>query len=162
MQLYKVEYHAQEGGVVRTGTILVCSSDAESAEKTVVFHTGLTSPRCFVTRVKPSIYELKRAEFTPVKTAKNAPSEGEEALASLHELSATAKIFAYTEATAIHRFGDAIKEQASATKSALPRHVEELLVNVDRQDFRPAPSRVDEQAIYKEKRIFSGGSTRPR
>jgi len=164
MQMYKVTFHSQRGQLVETGKYLVCASDAESANALVAGFraTPLASARFDASRVKPSIYELSRSEFTLADAIPMLSGAREEEPGAVHEITASAKVYAYSEPAALRRFASAVIEQSSATKTALPKHVNELNINVQRADHRPAPSRIEEQSIYREKRIFSGGAARPR
>jgi len=162
MQMYKVAFRAKRGAVLDTGTFLVCAGSVELAEQSVAAHLEIpVSGTTFDTgRVKPSIYELKRSEYTETKLAAVACEPGEDG--AVHEVRASAKVFGYSESTVIRRFANALIENASATKSALPKHINELTVEVERADERVRPSKIEEQSIFKEKRFFAGGAARPR
>lgn len=161
--MYKVIFRAKRGAVLDTGTYLICAGSAELAEQGVAAHLEIpASGTVFDTaRVKPSIYELKRSEYTETKLPAflNAPETDDGAV---HEVRASAKVFGYSESTVLRRFANAIIESASAAKTALPKHINELSVEVERADERVRVSRVEEQSIYKEKRFFAGGAARPR
>ena len=163
MQMYKVQFRTQKGPVVDTGTILVCAGNSAAAEDMASVHLDIpTHSTVFDTsRVKPSIYELSRREFT-VKSSAPADGPSSQQSGSVHEITASAKVFAYSESSAIRRFAAAVVENSSATKSSLPSHINELSVDVEKSDERVRPSRVEEQSIYKEKRFFAGGAGRPR
>lgn len=165
--MYKVEFHSQRGPVVETGTFLVCAGNIEAAEGMVAGHLNIppSTARFDVSRVKPSIYSLKHTEFTltdAIPVLSNGGPVREQVAGAIHEIKASAKVFAHGEAVAIRRFADAVRESASANKSALPKHVNELNIDVEKANERVKPSRIDEQSIYREKRFFSGGAARPR
>lgn len=163
MQMYKVAFNSQRGKLVETGSFLVCASNAESAEAMVSGAINLppTVTRFEVSRVKPSMYELSRNEFTVKDGADAGPSDDRED-GAVHEIRASAKVYAYSEASAIRRFANAVHENASANKKQLPKSVNDLSVEVDRADQRVRPSRIEQQSIYKENRFFRGGAARPR
>lgn len=169
MQMYKVEFNSRNDSVVQTGTILVCAHNAEAAQDMVTLHCDLVPSQTEIkaSRVKPSIYELQRSEYEqsnvdlPAFVTGATPSS-HKSHGSVHEITASGKVFAYSEATAIRRLGAAIVDQASASKSQLPKHVNELSVDVQKANERVRQSRIDEQSIYREKRFFSGGAARPR
>lgn len=166
MQMYKVSFRAKRGAVLDTGTYLICAGSTELAEQGVAAHLEIpVSGTTFDTaRVKPSIYELRRSEYTETKS--NLPSfiTGQEEAedGAVHEVRASAKVFGFSESSVIRRFASAIVENASATRSSLPKHINELCVEVERADERVRASKVEEQSIYKEKRFFAGGAARPR
>lgn len=163
MQMYKVEFHSQKGKAVETGKYLVCAANSEQAQSAVALSLELTpsATRFDVSRVKPSIYELSRSDYTLKENVGSSASDaGDDG--AVHEIRASAKVFAYSEAAAVRRFANAIHENASATRTQLPKHINELTVEVDRDDQRVRPSRVEQQSIYKETRMFSGGAARPR
>jgi hypothetical protein len=163
MQMYKVKLHSQRGPVVDSGTFLVCATTAEAAELSVAGFCEIPpSLATFQTsRVKPSIYELNRSEHR-IGDSIGFVGVSDEDPGAVHEVRASAKVFGYSESAVLRRFANAVIENASARKSALPKHINELSVEVERQDHRPAPSRVEEQSIFKEKRFFAGGAARPR
>lgn len=163
MQMYKVQFRTQRGPVLDTGTALVCAGDAGAAEDMVSVHLDIPrhSTQFKTSRVKPSIYELRRREFTATPLSPNQHGDASQS-GSVHEIRASAKVFAYSEANAIRRFGHAVIDNASANKSSLPRHINELAVDVEKANERIRPSRVEEQSIYRETRIFAGGAARPR
>lgn len=163
MQMYKVQFHSQQGQAVQSGTILVCAGNADAAEESVAAHLNLprVSARFDTSRVKPSIYELERREFTLSDAIPMLDGDNKNC-GSVHEITASAKVFAFSEATAIRRMATAMIDGASASKSKLPKHVNELSVDVEKAAERVRPSRIDEQSIYREKRFFSGGAARPR
>ena len=167
MQMYKVQFRTQKGSVVDTGTILVCAGNSSAAEDMVSVHMDIPARSTVfdTSRVKPSVYELSRREFTMKGAVSiDAPADGyvSQESGSVHEITASAKVFAYSESSAIRRFASAVIENSSATKSVLPRHINELSVDIEKSDERVRPSRVDEQSIYKERRFFAGGASRPR
>jgi hypothetical protein len=151
MQMYKVSFRAKRGDVVDIGTYLICAGSIELAEQGVAAHLEIpASGTTFETsRVKPSIYELKRSEFT-AKTSAGGSDNAEPG--AVHEVRASAKVFGYSESSVIRRFASAITENSSAVKSALPKHINELSVEIERADERPRQSRIDEQSIFKESR----------
>lgn len=165
MQLYKVSFRAQKGDVVETGTFLICASSRPDAE--ALLATTINLPPAVTTfesaRVKPSLYELNRSEFRLSEVADFLSSKtANDDTGAIHEVRASAKVFGYSEASVLKRFAKAITEHSTFNKESLPKHINELLVEVDRADHRPRPSRVEEQSIYKEKRFFAGGAARPR
>jgi hypothetical protein len=163
MQLYKISFRAQKGDVVETGTFLVCASNAGDAEALLASTANLPpSVTTFDTsRVKPSVYELRRSDFRLSEVAPSSEKESAEP-GAVHEIRASAKVFAYSESSACRRFASAVIEHASANKQVLAKHINELNIEIERADHRPRQSRVEEQSIYKEKRFFAGGAARPR
>ena len=167
MQMYKVSFRAKKGAVLDIGTYLICAGTIELAEQGVAAHLGIpSSGTVFDTaRVKPSIYELRRSEFKETKLPAfiSGAVESQEAEdGAVHEVRASAKVYGYSESSVIRRFASAIIENASAVKSSLPKHINELSVDVQRSDERPRASKIEEQSIFKEKRFFAGGAARPR
>ena len=165
MQLYKVNFRAQKGDVVETGTFLVCAASRLDAE--ALLATTINLPPAVTTfetaRVKPSLYELSRSDFRLSEVAEFLSSKGEnDNPGAVHEVRASAKVFGYSEPSVLKRFANAIVEHATFNKDNLPKYINELLVEVDRADYRPRQSKVEEQSIYKEKRFFAGGAARPR
>ena len=161
MQMYKVAFTSRRGALVESGTFLVCASSAEHAENLVSAHASLPpSTSSFDTsRIKPSIYELRRTEFREnVALGSSSHDEG----GAVHEVRVSAQVFAYSDETAVRRLATTLKEQTGPSRVSLPRFVNELDVDVQRQDTRPRASRVEEQSIYRETRFFPGGAARPR
>jgi hypothetical protein len=162
MQMYKVTFHSRRGALVETGAFLVCAQNTESAEQSVGAVLGIppASIEFETSRVKPSIYELHRSEYTEHKPAFLKAQDDNPG--AVHEVRASAKVFAYSEPAAVRRLADALTKSVSVNKKEQPRHVNELNVEIARADQRPAPSRIEQQSIYRETRFFPGGAARPR
>ena len=165
MQMYKVKFHTQTEVRVDFGTYLVCAQNAEAAEQAVALTANIApSTATFEThRIKPSVYELVRKEFTKSKVGVSSTGIVTEAAddGAVHEVRASAKVFANTESVAMRRLAQALIDRASA-KNNTTKHVNDFCIEIERADHRPAPSRIDEQSIYKEHRFFAGGAARPR
>lgn len=167
MQMYKVAFTSQRGALVESGAFLVCASNAEAAEQLVSVH-GTLSPsatRFDTSRVKPSIYELRRSEHrldSEARPHRNSIGGGTDDAGAVHEISIAARVYGYSETNAVRRLAATLTEQSGPGRVPLPRYVSELDVDVQRQDARPKPSRVEEQSIYRKTRFFSGGASRPR
>tara|TARA_R110000751_G_scaffold172563_1_gene278955 strand:+ start:321 stop:815 length:495 start_codon:yes stop_codon:yes gene_type:complete len=164
MQMYKVNYHSQRGNMIEIGALIVCAADGDDAIQRASGFVGVSpSMASFeAARVKPSVYELSRRDFTKRGPKKQNDSQEAPEQGAVHEVSASAKVFGYSEGSVLRRFAEAIKSNASANSDTPPSHINELNIDVERADERPAPSRVDEQSIYKETRFFPGGAARPR
>lgn len=163
MQMYRVEFTSVRGRLVERGEFLCCAQNADAARDLVstVAHVQPSDTVFDVVRVKPSIYELRRSEF--VKNDLPAfITGGKEEDGAVFEMTATAKVFAWSNENALRRLAGALIDEASANKGARSRHVNELSVDIQKADERPRPSRVEEQSIYREKRFFPGGAARPR
>lgn len=163
--MYRVAFRSQRGSLIETGVCLVCAQTASDAEQSVSGFAGFPpATATFETsRVKPSIYELSRHETDMKESIPFLAKEGEEPEpAAVHEVRISAKVFAFSESSVLRRLAHALVEHVAMRKSAAPKHVNELQIEIDRADHRPRPSRIDEQSIYKEKRFFAGGAARPR
>lgn len=161
MQMYKVSFRQHTSDAIDTGDVLVCAASADAAIDMVMHHLGLVPSDTVVevVRVKPSVYELFRKEV--LKAGPSVPDLHRDA-AVLCEVSINAVVSAYSDENAIRRVANALIENAAVRGRHMPRHIQEISAVVDRKDYRPSPSRVEEQAIYKERRLFSGGAARPR
>jgi len=165
VQLYKISFRAQKGDVVETGVFLACANSVPDAEAMVaVFTNNPPALTAFEThRIKPSLFELSRSDFRLSEVAAQIANKGpDDGKGAVHEVSASAKVFGYSESSVVRRFAKALIENASAANSQPGKHVNEMALTIERADHRPRLSRVEEQSIYKEKRFFSGGSARPR
>lgn len=166
MQMYKVTFRQHLPDTVDTGDVLVCAANNEAASDLVMMHLGLTPSKTVVeaVRIKPSVYELSRRELVRSDIAvlpSFVTGRARDELIQC-EVSVTAVVAAYSEQNAVRRLANALIEDAAVRGRQMPKHISELAVTVDRKDCRPTASRVEEQAIYKERRIFQGGAARPR
>ena len=172
-QMYKVEIHSVRGPLVEMATYLVVAASSDEAERSALGFAGIPpiTADVDVSRVKPSIYELSRRDFIKRPTdeylkMKEGLEPGmtvrNEEPGAVHEVRVSAKIFGFSESSVLRRLADALIKNSSANKAVQPHHINELSIEIERADERPKPSRVEENAIYKERRMFPGGAARPR
>jgi hypothetical protein len=165
MQMYKVKFHTQTEDRAEFGTYLVCARNSEEAEQAVALTANLTQSKAtFDTqRVKPSVYELTRRELTrrELTISETGIVSDAKENGAVHEVRSSAKVFANSESVAMRRLAQALIDRASA-KNNTTKHVNDFCIEIERADYRPSPSRIDEQSIYKEHRFFAGGAARPR
>lgn len=175
MQMYEVSFQTHYEDVIDTGKILVCASDNQHAVDTVRLFLGVPASQSVITanRIKPSVYQLDRREIKKNKAARNR-------LDAVHELNqahgltrppvenspwvlgVTAGVRAVSESAAWQKLAYAILERTHHNSAVINGSVTELEMTCEQAAFRPKPSAIEKQAIYKEARFFSGGAARPR
>ncbi len=169
MQMYKVAFTSRRGRAIETGLYLVCASNADQAKDMVstMFNIPPKATDFDVSRIKPSIYRIKHTDFikddiTAVvvnSSAANHPSQDEGAL---YEISVSSKVFAFSEKSAIRKLSEAMTDRDAYGNARLSKNIKELDLSVHKQNERVRPSRMEQQSIYSEKKIFAGGAARPR
>lgn len=169
MQMYKVEFTSRRGRAVETGTYLVCASNADQARDIVMSlnHLPPQATTFDVTRVKPSIYKLKHTDFVDQNFitgggAMPVLNKSEDREGAMYEISVQAKVYAYSESSAIRKMLNAVAEQDSCGNAKPAKNIHELSLDVGRSELRVRPSRLEQQGVYSNRKIFAGGAARPR
>jgi hypothetical protein len=187
-QLYKVSFRSQRGTLTETGVYLVCASSAPDADSMVAGVLGIPSSTCHfdTTRVKPSLYELSRNEYTGLsRSVSGAARAGDRDRAAetvvggiplprtpeptaappamAHQITIAALVVARSQSVALRRLAEATITRASAARAALPDQVTDFAVTMTATPVAaPRRRRTEEEGLYKHNRFFQGGATRPK
>lgn len=162
MQMYEVSFQVHYEDLIDHGKVLVCASNNESATDMVRMLMDLPPSRTVFdcVRIKPSIFTLKRHQANK-KAIGQSHNRGLSPTAK-YMISIVSTVRAASETNALRKLAHSLIDRSCSDKAVLDKSIMELEISCDRQEYRPKPSAVEKQAIYKEHAFFAGGAARPR
>ena len=175
MQMYRVKFAIPiEGDQVDLGDCVVCAQSRENAAELMIMWLGLprSTVELEVERMKPSLYQISRrvvtnsintvtAETVNAAHASSATFPGvteTQTERHWHSVVAAAQIKAENENEAIVMLSRAIAREMSGEQQK--RSCQDLTIQCDRAEFHPRSPAVEQNALFKEHRIFKGGDGR--